>query len=783
MSMSPRVRLSEPLIGRADEQAELRALLANRSVRLVTLTGPGGVGKTCLANAVLGDVRDLFADGAYHVPLEDVREAADVQVAVASALGLEGPGSWAAIGDALEARQVLLVLDNFEHLTSAADLLPSLLARAPSVKLLVTSRAPLRLSAERQYLVRPLLVPAPTLAPSAVLAFDAVRLFVERARSVRADLDLGEANASVLGEIARQLDGLPLALELAAARLRLFSPAELLERLERPLALLTTGHRDAPARHRTLHSTIQWSVQLLSPVARRVFARLAVFAGSFTLEAAEEVGGAGEDALDALTSLVEGSLVQVVAQGASTRLRLLEPLRAFAGALLDEVNERGATAERHAAYYLRSCETLEPDLHGPGQARALAVLESEEGNVRAALAFAGSRGLGDVTARFCAALWFYWWLRARHQESRRYFDAALQELDELPSLVRARLLLAAGSNDYLQGQLRQAMTRCEACLHLLDHFAAVTPEEARTVERTRTVALLGVGLCALDLGEAARAQRDLGEARTRALAWRGSSDAVAAAQALGRLALARGEREAARAWFEATVREARALAVANSEASGLQGLGLCHLPDAPASAYDALTRALTLAESVGDARVVASAFEGLALVGLVEKRGEEALALFGSVEGWRDALSLRRTSVEHTAYAAFLDAARATSAGAFDAAWQAGARLSPEDAWTRLRAALRPDSSDGDRAPPSNAAENERLEGERDLLLDLTPREREVLELVARGLTNRQVAAALQLSVHTVAAHVRSVFSKLDVQTRTGAVRAAIARGWLGAPR
>jgi predicted ATPase len=433
-----------PLVGREEEVAAVEALVRHEGVRLVTLTGPGGSGKSRLAVEAAGRLRSGFADGVRFVDLGSVRSADQVHGAISTGLGLNTSGSRLRtdLVSYLHPRRVLLVVDNFEHVTDAAPLLAELLATAPGLKMLVTSRSTLRLSGEHELPVPPLPVPPAGAVLDAGMAerYASVRLFTERAQAVAPGFRLTGQNAGTVAEICRRLDGLPLAIELAAARVRLLPPQALLARLDDRMGVLTGGPRDMPERQRTLKNTLDWSFTLLSQGEQGLFIRLGTFAGTFGLPAAEAVYGDADASgqagppgavIDTLNSLVGSSLVQPETRGDEPRFGLLETVREYA---LERLRNSGAWDEahdRHAAYFAALVKPAESELGGEGQLKWLNRLEAEAGNLSAALSWLMDQDRLDQAIIFIWTTWRFWWLRGHVAEVARHWGKLMAKRREM----------------------------------------------------------------------------------------------------------------------------------------------------------------------------------------------------------------------------------------------------------------------------------------------------------------------------------------------------------------
>ena len=736
-------------IGRERELALARRLLAGSY--LVTLTGPGGSGKTRLCIALAAEVAGDYPDGVYFVPLAPVRDPGLVPSTIAQSLGLQDARDRPLMDhliSQLHDRQVLLVLDNFEHLLAGAPAVARLLRETSALRILVSSRSSLRVSGEQECPVPPLAVPDPRTRPTpeGLATCESVRLFAERAAAVAPDFAVNEGNASAIAQIARRLDGLPLAIELAAARVKLLPPEAILARLEHSLRLLTGGGRDLPDRQQTLRATIAWSHDLLTEGARRLLATCSVFAGGASLEAIETVCDAAVDigppVLDGLAELLDQSLMRQLRRPGPARYALLETIREFAAERLDRMPEAGPVRAAHAAAFLALVEA--DGRLQPGLARKdwLERIEAEHNNIRAAIGWYREHN-PPAALRMAAAMTAFWSLRGHHTEGRQRLDELLALVAEL-SLARVSALngaawLAIDQGDYVHGA------------GLLSESIGLGRALGDTVGEAIATAYLGrCKLSSLDIAAGAPdvqravalvSQTGDGPATTLVMFYSGivallSAQPEAACDVFGRCAAMAAE---------------LGLTQLTGRARQMLGYSLLDLGEL-AAARAALAEGVPVSMEVGDRWIVQIGLGGF--IGLAVKTGRPRLALrlAGAADAFRAANEFSMPAPMQEIVDRWLGPARASAGRAAGRLVAEGRQMSPEEA-VRLALANEPD----DAAPPGP-------QGSRPTL---TRRETEVAALAARGLTNRDIAAQLFLSVRTVEVHVDHILTKLGFRTRT----------------
>ena len=775
---APRTRL----IGRDDALAAVRQRVLHADGRLVTLTGAGGSGKTVLALAVARELVPDFAHGAWLAELAPLADPTLVTRAVAAPLGVrEGPSRPLLDGllAYLKPRRLLLVLDNCEHLVdAAATLCQRLLAGCPELSILATSREPLGLIGEQTWLVPSLAVPDPERPPplDSLAAIPSVQLFVERARAANPAFALTERNAPAVARVAARLDGIPLALELAAARVRALSAESLAARLEGGLfSLLAGGVRGVPTRQQTLLATLNWSHGLLSEPERALFRRLAVFAGGWDLEAAEAIctgwplGQA--EALDLMTRLVDKSLVVAEDREGKERYRLLEPIRQYAAEHLTTGDDEASTRRRHAEHFLALAQAADRQLRGPRQPSAYAWFTREANNLRAALDWAEGVGADGPGLALAAALGWYWFYDGHSVEGERWLRTFLVRSPG-GSTTRARALASLALVTLVQGNdgddARPAALADEA--RALAHRLGDAPGEA--------FAALALSYGLLRRNGPAAGRRAAVEARALAGGdrWLAAFGLVSEAHALRLL----GDLAAA----EASYREAVALfraAGARREAASAGGMDLATVLQQQGRYAEAaaLTReGLGVLHAQGTLWGVPEALDTIAMAEAAAGRAERAARLFGAAEAlreaeWRNRFAHHREDLERqeAMVRAALDEAT------FATTWAIGRKLTAEQAIAEALAD--PEQAAPAPVPYTPAKASSPAAGDHG---PLTQREREVLALLARGLSNQQIATELVITQGTAAFHVHNILGKLDLTSRARAAAWAVARGLAADP-
>ncbi len=673
------VRLPMPLtelIGRDADIAEIRRMLAS-GIRLVTLIGPGGIGKSRLAIAAASAAAPAYEDGVAFVDLSAVHDPERVLHAIAQAIGVRDTGDAPVIENlttALHDRQILLVVDNFEQVLDAAPKLTALLAAAPGVAMVVTSRVLLRVSAEQSYEVGPLAEEW------------SMNLFVERARAVKPDFELTQDNSAAIAGVCAAVDGMPLAIELAAARVRVLSPAELLERLDRQLNVLVSGSRDLPERQQTLRRTIEWSTQLLDDDQRHLLERLGVFEGGFSLEAAEAVGDGGDadavsDVLTDLTALVDSSLVSQTVSADRPRFSMQAIVREYARERLSDSGEIARVRDAHARFFLRLGERVEGDLKGEHQREWLQRLGDERENLRAAERFLLGAQDWDRAAALAFSLYLYWWVSGLLGEVRTWMDQALESGDRLSDHTRAIALYFTRTIMFWRdpdGSVAADLATSADLFHRTDDLDG----------EALTLISLALALMAGGKPNTVRAREvmdtSLSLFRSSGSLW-GESMALVL---LGRVALLEQKLPEALDRFEKSLAIAQRTDDAVGERIASYHLGWAQLKlGAVEDARADFALSVKVSASLGHVEGLAYGLEGMVAVAALSGDVERAGRLAGAARALRERSGLHNGPM-FTFHQAYVDQLRATGSGAqLDAAVAEGRELTVEQAVAEALAA------------------------------------------------------------------------------------------------